>query len=174
MDMAEQFSLPVISFVDTAGAFPGVGAEERGQGEAIARSTERCLTLGTPMVAVITGEGGSGGALAIAAANRVLILEHAIYSVAAPEAAARIVFRDADQAPVMAEAMKITAQDLIGLGVVDRIIEEPAGGAHADPKAAIRMVGDVVEEELRALAGQSVEALRCQRAERFYAIGRNL
>jgi len=174
MDMAEQFSLPVVSFVDTAGAFPGVGAEERGQGEAIARSTERCLTLGVPMIAVITGEGGSGGALAIAAANRVLILEHAIYSVAAPEAAARIVFRDADQAPVMAEAMKITAQDLIGLGVIDRIIEEPAGGAHADPEAAIRKVGDVVEEELKAFEGLSAEALRHQRAARFYAIGRNL
>jgi len=174
MDMAEQFNLPVVSFVDTAGAFPGVGAEERGQGEAIARSTERCLTLGVPMIAVITGEGGSGGALAIAAANRVLILEHAIYSVAAPEAAARIVFRDADQAPVMAEAMKITAQDLIGLGVIDRIIEEPAGGAHADPESAIRTVGDVVEEELKAFEGLSAEALRHQRAERFYAIGRNL
>jgi len=174
MDMAEQFNLPVISFVDTAGAYPGVGGEERGQGEAIARSTERCLTLATPMVATITGEGGSGGALAIAAANKVLILEHAIYSVAAPEAAARIVFRDADQAPAMAEAMKITAQDLIGLGIVDRIIEEPAGGAHADPDAAIRAVGDAVEQELRGLEGLSAEALKAQRAERFYAIGRNL
>ena len=174
MDMAEQFNLPVISFVDTAGAYPGVGGEERGQGEAIARSTERCLTLATPMVATITGEGGSGGALAIAAANKVLILEHAIYSVAAPEAAARIVFRDPDQAPAMAEAMKITAQDLIGLGIVDRIIEEPAGGAHADPERAIRNVGDAVEQELRALDGLSQEALRAQRAERFYAIGRNL
>ena len=174
MDMAEQFNLPVISFVDTAGAYPGVGGEERGQGEAIARSTERCLTLGVPMVATITGEGGSGGALAIAAANRVLILEHAIYSVASPEAAARIVFRDPDQASVMAGAMHITAEDLIKLGVVDRIIEEPAGGAHAAPEAAIRAVGDVLEEELRAFEGRSPEALRAQRAERFYAIGRTL
>ena len=174
MDMAEQFNLPVISFVDTAGAYPGVGGEERGQGEAIARSTERCLTLATPMVATITGEGGSGGALAIAAANKVLILEHAIYSVASPEAAARIVFRDPDQAPAMAEAMKITAQDLIGLGIVDRIIEEPAGGAHADPEAAIKAVGDAVEEELQKLAGLSADDLRAQRAARFYAIGRSL
>jgi acetyl-CoA carboxylase carboxyl transferase subunit alpha len=174
MDMAEQFNLPVISFVDTAGAYPGVGGEERGQGEAIARSTERCLTLGTPMIATITGEGGSGGALAIAAANRVLILEHAIYSVASPEAASRIVFREADQAAAMAGAMKITAEDLIRLGVVDRIIAEPPGGAHADPDAAIGAVGDVLEEELRALDGLSPEALRAQRAERFYAIGRVL
>ena len=174
MDMAEQYNLPVISFVDTAGAYPGVGGEERGQGEAIARSTERCLTLATPMVATITGEGGSGGALAIGAANRVLILEHSIYSVASPEAAARIVFRDPDQASVMAEAMKITADDLIGLGIVDRIIDEPPGGAHADPEAAIQTVGDAVEQELRALEGMSPEALRTQRAERFYAIGRTL
>jgi acetyl-CoA carboxylase carboxyl transferase subunit alpha len=174
MDLAEQFNLPVLSFVDTSGAYPGIGAEERGQGEAIARSTERCLTLGTPMIATITGEGGSGGALGIAAANKVLILEHAVYSVASPEAGASIVFRDRGQAPRMAEAMKITAQDLIGLGVIDRIIEEPAGGAHADPEAAIRKVGDVVEEELKAFEGLSAEALRHQRAERFYAIGRNL
>ena len=174
MDMAEQFNLPVLSFVDTAGAYPGVGGEERGQGEAIARSTERCLTLATPMVATITGEGGSGGALAIAAANKVLILEHAIYSVASPEAAARIVVRDAVQAPVMAEAMKITAQDLIKVGIVDRIIEEPAGGAHTDPEAAIKAVGDAVEDELRKMDGMSADALRAQRAERFYAIGRTL
>ena len=174
MDMAEQFNLPVLSFVDTAGAYPGVGGEERGQGEAIARSTERCLTLGVPMIAVITGEGGSGGALAIASANRVLILEHSVYSVASPEAAARIVFRDADQASAMAGAMKITAQDLIGMGVVDRIVSEPPGGAHADPDAAIRTVGDALEEELRALDGRSADALRRQRAERFYAIGRAL
>jgi len=174
MDMAEQFNLPVISFVDTAGAYPGVGAEERGQGEAIARSTERCLTLGTPMIATITGEGGSGGALAIAAANKVLILEHAVYSVAAPEAAARILLRDPDLAPSMAEAMKITAQDLIKTGIVDRIVEEPAGGAHADPEAAIKAVGDAVEDELRKLEGLSADELRAQRAERFYAIGRTL
>ena len=172
MDMAERFELPVITFVDTAGAYPGVGAEERGQGEAIARSTERCLTLGTPMIATITGEGGSGGALAIAAANRVLILEHSTYSVISPEAGSSILFRDRERAPHMAESMKITAQDLIGLKIVDRIIDEPAGGAHADPEAAIRSVGDTVEEELKLLAGLSADELRAQRAARFYAIGR--
>jgi len=172
MDMAEQFNLPVISFVDTSGAYPGIGAEERGQGEAIARSTERCLTLGTPMIATITGEGGSGGALAIAAANRVLMLEHAIYSVAAPEPAAAILFRDRAEAPRMAAAMKITAQDLIGPGIIDRIIDEPPGGAHSAPETIVRAVGDVIEEELGLLAELSPDALRRQRAERFYAIGR--
>ncbi len=172
MDMAEQFSLPVISFVDTSGAYPGIGAEERGQGEAIARSTERCLTLGTPMIATITGEGGSGGALGIAAANKVLILEHAIYSVASPEAGASILFRDRAEAPRMAAAMKITAQDLIGPRIVDRIIPEPPGGAHSAPEVMVSRVGDVIEEELNALADLSPEALRKQRADRFYAIGR--
>jgi acetyl-CoA carboxylase carboxyl transferase subunit alpha len=174
MDMAEQFGLPVLTFVDTAGAYPGVGAEERGQGEAIARSTERGLTLGTPMVATITGEGGSGGALALAGANKVMILEHSIYSVISPEAGASILFRENGraQAPHMAKAMKITAQDLIGLHVVDRIIPEPAGGAHADRELAIKSVGDAVEQETRALLGLSADALRAQRAERFYAIGR--
>ena len=173
MDMAEQFNLPVISFVDTSGAYPGIGAEERGQGEAIARSTERCLTLGTPMIATITGEGGSGGALGIAAANKVLILEHAIYSVASPEAGASILFRDRAEAPRMAAAMKITAQDLIGFKIVDRIIDEPPGGAHSDPQTTVRRVGDVIEQELNALITLSPQALRQQRAERFYAIGRS-
>ncbi len=172
MDMADQFGLPVISFIDTAGAYPGIGAEERGQAEAIARSIERCLTLGQPMVATITGEGGSGGALAIAAANKVLMLEHAIYSVAEPGASASIVFRDNDRAAFMAEAMKITAQDLIGFSIIDLIIEEPAGGAHADPKAVIASVGDAIETELQGLAGLTPDALREQRAARFYAIGR--
>ena len=174
MDLAEQFNLPVLSFIDTSGAYPGIGAEERGQGEAIARSTERCLTLGTPMIATITGEGGSGGALGIAAANKVLILEHAVYSVASPEAGASIVFRDRGQAPRMAEAMKITAQDLLPLKIVDRILPEPAGGAHSDPEGTIRSVGDAVEEELRKLMGLTPEQIRQQRAARFYAIGRNL
>ena len=174
MDLAEQFNLPVLSFVDTSGAYPGIGAEERGQGEAIARSTERCLTLGTPMIATITGEGGSGGALGIAAANKVLILEHAVYSVASPEAGASIVFRDRGQAPRMAEAMKITAQDLLPLKIVDRILPEPPGGAHSDPEGTIRSVGDAVEEELRKLMSLSPEQIRKQRADRFYAIGRNL
>ncbi|HRD28944.1 MAG TPA: acetyl-CoA carboxylase carboxyltransferase subunit alpha [Caulobacter sp.] len=172
MDMAEQFNMPVISFVDTAGAYPGLGAEERGQAEAIARCTERCLTLSTPMIATITGEGGSGGAIALAGANRVLILEHSIYSVISPEGAASILWRDGARARDAADQMKITAQDLIRTGVVDRIIEEPAGGAHSDPEAAIRAVGDAVEEELRNLSNMDAEALRAQRAERFYAIGR--
>ncbi|MDG2520851.1 acetyl-CoA carboxylase carboxyltransferase subunit alpha [Caulobacter segnis] len=172
MDMAERFNLPVISFVDTAGAYPGIGAEERGQSEAIARSTERCLTLGTPMIATIVGEGGSGGAIAIAGANRVLILEHSIYSVISPEGAASILWRDGARAKDAAEQMKITAQDLIKLGIVDRIVGEPAGGAHSDPAAAIKAVGDAVEEELNALSALSPDQLREQRAERFYAIGR--
>jgi acetyl-CoA carboxylase carboxyl transferase subunit alpha len=172
MDMAEQFDLPVISFVDTAGAYPGIGAEERGQSEAIAKSTERCLTLGVPMVCTITGEGGSGGAIALAAGNRVLILEHSIYSVISPEGAASILWRDGARARDAAAQMKITAQDLIGLRIVDRIIEEPVGGAHAHPDAAIAAVGDAVEQELRALINLSPDELRKQRAERFYAIGR--
>ena len=172
MDMADQFSLPVVSFVDTGGAYPGIGAEERGQGEAIARAIERCLTLTTPMVATVTGEGGSGGALAIAAANKVLMLEHSIYSVASPEASASIVYRDRDRAADMAASMKITAQDLIGFSIIDRIIEEPVGGAHADPKAAIAAVGDAIEVELRALEPLSPAGLRAQRADRFNAIGK--
>jgi len=172
MDLADQFELPVLTFVDTAGAYPGVGAEERGQAEAIARSTERGLTLGTPMVATITGEGGSGGAIALAAANRVLILEHSIYSVISPEGAASILWRDGGRAKEAASAMKITAQDLIGLKVVDRIIEEPAGGAHSDPDATVQAVGAAVEAELRGLATLSGDELRRQRADRFYAIGR--
>ena len=174
MDLADQFSLPVITLVDTAGAYPGIGAEERGQAEAIARSTERCLTLGTPLVATITGEGGSGGAIALAAANKVLILEHSIYSVISPEGCASILWRDRARAQDAAEAMKITAQDLIRLNIIDRIIEEPAGGAHSDPAAAIKSVGDAVEQELRALSDLSPDALRKQRADRFYAIGRSL
>ena len=172
MDMAERFGLPVISFVDTAGAYPGLGAEERGQAEAIARCTERCLTLPVPMVAAITGEGGSGGAIALAGANRVLILEHSIYSVISPEGAASILWRDGARARDAAEQMKITAQDLLGLGIVDRIVEEPAGGAHSDPQGAISAVGDAIEEELKALSNLGAEELVSQRAERFYAIGR--
>lgn len=172
MDMAEQFGLPVITFVDTAGAYPGIDAEERGQSEAIARSTERCLTLGTPMIATVTGEGGSGGAIAIAAANRVLILEHSVYSVISPEGCASILWRDGSRAKDAAEAMKITAQDLIRLKVVDGIIPEPPGGAHSDMDGAIQTVGDAVEAELKTLGGLDAEALRRQRAERFYEIGR--
>ncbi|HTK35428.1 MAG TPA: acetyl-CoA carboxylase carboxyltransferase subunit alpha [Caulobacteraceae bacterium] len=172
MDMAEQFGLPVITFVDTAGAYPGVDAEQRGQAEAIARSTERCLTLGSPMVTTITGEGGSGGAIALAAANKVLILEHSIYSVISPEGAASILWRDGARARDAGAAMKITAQDLIGLKIVDRIVPEPPGGAHADPAATIQAVGDAVEAELKGMENMSAEQLRRQREERFLAIGR--
>ncbi|MBI1251172.1 MAG: acetyl-CoA carboxylase carboxyltransferase subunit alpha [Alphaproteobacteria bacterium] len=172
MDMADTFQLPVISFVDTAGAYPGIGAEERGQAEAIARSTERCLTLGVPMVSVITGEGGSGGALAIAAANAVMMLEHAVYSVISPEAGASILFKDSGRAKDMAHAMKITAQDLIGLKVIDSIIKEPLGGAHRAPERAISTVGAAVAQALDGLKDLSPDALRAQRRERFYAIGR--
>jgi acetyl-CoA carboxylase carboxyl transferase subunit alpha len=172
MDLAERFNLPVLTFVDTAGAYPGLGAEERGQAEAIARSTERGLTLGVPMIATITGEGGSGGAIALAAANRVLMLEHSIYSVISPEGAASILWRDGARAKDAAAAMKITAPDLVGLKIVDRIIAEPSGGAHADREAAMSAVGDVLDEELTALESLSAEQLRAQRADRFYAIGR--
>ena len=172
MDMAEQYGLPVLSFVDTAGAYPGLGAEERGQAEAIARSTERCLTLGVPSIATVTGEGGSGGAIAIAAAGRVLMLEHSIYSVISPEGAAGILWRDGARARDAAMAMKITAPDLLELKIIDRIIPEPVGGAHADRQAAIATVGDVLAEELAALSGLSPDQLRKARADRFYAIGR--
>ncbi len=172
MDMAEQYSLPVLTFVDTAGAYPGLGAEERGQAEAIARSTERGLTLGVPSIATITGEGGSGGAIAIAAASRVLMLEHSIYSVISPEGAAGILWRDGARAKDAAMAMKITGPDLIGLKIVDRLIDEPVGGAHSNRTQAIANVGDVLAEELEAMKGLSPEDLRRQRAERFYAIGR--
>jgi acetyl-CoA carboxylase carboxyl transferase subunit alpha len=172
MDMAEQYSLPVLTFVDTAGAYPGLGAEERGQAEAIARSTERCLTLGVPSIATVTGEGGSGGAIAIAAASRVLMLEHSIYSVISPEGAAGILWRDGARAKDAAMAMKITGPDLMELKIVDRLIPEPVGGAHSDRATAIANVGDVLAEELEAMKGLSPEELRRRRADRFYAIGR--
>ncbi len=174
MDLADQYGLPVITFVDTAGAFPGKGAEERGQAEAIARSTERCLTLGSPLVSTIIGEGGSGGAIALAAGNKVLILQYSIYSVISPEGCASILWRDAERKREAAAALKMTAEDLIGFGVVDRIIEEPLGGAHSDPDAAIAAVGQAVEEELRGLSNLGPDELRRQRADRFMAIGRNL
>ena len=172
MDMAEQFGLPVLSFVDTAGAYPGIGAEERGQAEAIARSTERGLTLKVPVIATVTGEGGSGGAIAIAAANRVLILEHSIYSVISPEGAASILWKDGARAKDAADRMKITATDLLQLGIVDRIVPEPAGGAHADKEAMIDALGGVLAEELKALSFLSPDQLVDERAKRFYDIGR--
>jgi acetyl-CoA carboxylase carboxyl transferase subunit alpha len=172
MDLAEKFQLPVVSFVDTAGAYPGIGAEERGQAEAIARSTERCVTLGVPMVAVITGEGGSGGAIAIAAANKVLMLEHSIYSVISPEGAASILWKDSARAKEAATAMKITAQDLAELKVIDETVAEPIGGAHREPAAAIAKVGAAIAAALDDLAALSPAELRQQRRERFLAIGR--
>lgn len=171
-ELAERFKLPVISFVDTPAAYPGMASEERGVAEAIARSTEKALLLEVPMVAVVTGEGGSGGALGIACGSRVLILEHAIYSVIPPEGANSILWRGSRTPAEAAKAMKITAQDLLKLKIVDRIIPEPAGGAHSDPEAAMTAVGDAVEEELKALEGLSCAELKTRRAERFYAIGR--
>ena len=173
MELAERFTLPVLSFVDTTAAYPGVSSEERGVAEAIARSTEKSLMLEVPMVAVVTGEGGSGGALGIACGSRVLMLEHAVYSVIPPEGANSILWRGARTPAEAARAMKISAQELLGMKVVDRIIPEPPGGAHADPEAAMTAVGDVLEQELDALKGLSAEALKAKRAERFYAIGRS-
>ncbi|HVI32762.1 acetyl-CoA carboxylase carboxyltransferase subunit alpha [Phenylobacterium sp.] len=172
MELAERFSMPVITLVDSAGAYPGVSSEERGVAEAIARSTEKCLSLGTPNVTVITGEGMSGGAIAIAATSRVLILEHAIYSVISPEGANSILWRGGRTAAEAAKAMKITAEDLLAMRIVDRIIPEPTGGAHSDPEAAMLAVGEALEEELKAMDGLSPDELRKRRAERFYAIGR--
>lgn len=174
MDLAERFNLPVLSFVDTAGAYPGKAGEERGQAEAIARSTERCLTLPVPMVSLIIGEGGSGGAIAIASANQVLMMEHSIYSVISPEGCASILYRDASKAREAAEAMKITAQDLKSLAVVDDIVKEPVGGAHRDPAKAIASAGRAVDKALQSLEGLSALELKRQRRERFYRIGREL
>jgi len=172
MQMADRFEIPIISLVDTAGAYPGIGAEERGQAEAIARSTEACLALGVPNVAVILGEGGSGGAIAIATANRVLMLEHAIYSVISPEGAASILWRDAAKAQEAATGMKITAQDLIRFGVIDQIVGEPIGGAHRDPAAAIAAAESAVLEAMGELQGIDRDTIRRQRREKFLAIGR--
>ncbi|MEC7288680.1 MAG: acetyl-CoA carboxylase carboxyltransferase subunit alpha [Pseudomonadota bacterium] len=172
MDLADRFNLPVISFVDTSGAFPGKAGEERGQAEAIARSTERCLTLKVPMISLIIGEGGSGGAIAIAAANHVLMMEHSIYSVISPEGCASILYRDAAKAKEAAEAMKITAGDLKKLKVVDGVVKEPVGGAHRAPEKAIRAAGKAIDKALQELLKLSEKDLIAQRRERFYAIGR--
>src|SRR5881398_2612640 len=171
MRLADQFGIPVVTLVDTPGAFPGVQAEERGQAEAIARSTEECLALRVPMVAVIVGEGGSGGAVGIATANRVLMFEHAIYSVISPEGCASILWRTADKAAEAAEAMKITAADLHSLGVVDRIVAEPLGGAHRDPEAAIGALRGALIEELDGCGNLGPDELRAQRRAKFLAIG---
>ena len=171
MRLADQFGLPVVTLVDTPGAFPGVQAEERGQAEAIARSTQECLELRVPMVAVVVGEGGSGGAVAIASANRVLMFEHAVYSVISPEGCASILWRTADKAADAAEAMKITASDLQALGVVDRIIDEPLGGAHRDPEAAIGALKGALIEELDGCSKLGPDELRAQRRAKFLALG---
>ncbi len=174
MELADRFGLPVLSFVDTAGAFPGVEAEERGQAEAIARATEAALILGVPNVAVVIGEGGSGGALGIAACNIVLMMEHAIYTVASPEASASILWRDSQRAQDAATSMKITAQDLLKFGIIDGIVAEPVGGAHRDASAAIRAVGDAVERALTLFGGLSPEKVRSLREDKFLGIGRRV
>ena len=171
MKLADRFGLPVVSLVDTSGAFPGIQAEERGQAEAIARSTEACLALGVPLVAAVVGEGGSGGAIAIAAANRVLMLEHSVYSVISPEGCASILWRTAEKAPDAAEAMKMTAADLAQLGVVDRIIAEPVGGAHRHPSEAVKALGAAIVEELDALSAMSREQLRSERRTKYLEVG---
>ncbi len=173
-ELADRFGLPVLSFVDTAGAYPGIEAEERGQAEAIARSTEAWLGLRSPSVALVIGEGGSGGAIAIAAASRVMMMEHAIYSVISPEGAASILWRDTARAQDAATGMKITAQDLLKFGIIDRIVQEPTGGAHRDGQAAINRAGDAIAAALGDLAGLSGEDIVAQRADKFLAIGRNL
>ncbi|MDR4307294.1 acetyl-CoA carboxylase carboxyltransferase subunit alpha [Chelatococcus sambhunathii] len=174
MEMADRFQLPVIALVDTAGAFPGVEAEERGQAEAIARSTEACLNLTTPNVAVVIGEGGSGGAIAIATANTVLMLEHAIYSVISPEGAASILWRDAAKAQDAATNMKITSADLMKLGVIDGVVPEPLGGAHRAPETAIGATGDAIEKALARFAAMSATEIRDDRRRKFLRIGRDL
>jgi acetyl-CoA carboxylase carboxyl transferase subunit alpha len=172
MEMADRFDIPIISLIDTAGAYPGIGAEERGQAEAIARSTEACLRLSVPNVALVIGEGGSGGAIAIATANRVLMLEHSIYSVISPEGAASILWRDTTKAQEAATNMRITAQDLVRFGVIDAIVTEPVGGAHRDPSAVMAAGGDAIAAALGELRGLDRETLRRQRREKFLAIGR--
>ena len=174
MEMANRFGLPVITFVDTSGAYPGVEAEERGQAEAIARSTDCCLSLGVPLISVIIGEGGSGGAIAIATANTVLMLEHSIYSVISPEGAASILWRDPARAKDAATALKITAQDLKKFGVIDEIIPEPLGGAQRKPDQAMQSTAEAIARTLRAYSGLSADLLRTQRREKFLNIGRGL
>ncbi|MEM8751215.1 MAG: acetyl-CoA carboxylase carboxyltransferase subunit alpha [Pseudomonadota bacterium] len=174
MALAERFGLPVVTLVDTAGAYPGIGAEERGQAEAIARSTEACLNLKVPLISIIIGEGGSGGAIAIAAANRVYMLEHSIYSVISPEGAASILWRDATRAKEAATSMKITAADLEQLGVIDAIIPEPVGGAHRDKEAVFEATANVLEQALNSFKDRDGDEIMRERREKFLAIGRNL
>jgi acetyl-CoA carboxylase carboxyl transferase subunit alpha len=172
MELAGRFGLPLLTFVDTSGAFPGIDAEARGQAEAIARSIEACLDAPVPIVATVIGEGGSGGAIALATGNKVLMLEHAIYAVISPEGCASILWRDAAQASLAADALKLTAADLRSLNLVDEVISEPLGGAHRDPAAAMEAVGNCVEASLKPLLGLDPAALRAQRREKFLAMGR--
>lgn len=174
MEMADKFNLPVITLVDTAGAYPGIAAEERGQAEAIARSTDCCLALTVPIVSVILGEGGSGGAIAIATANKTLMLEHAIYSVISPEGAASIIWRDSSKREEAATALKLTAQDLEQLHVIDGIVREPLGGAHRDPAAAIKAIGAALSAALAAFDSMTGEQIRRHRHDRFLDIGRKI
>ena len=171
MRLADRFGLPVLTFVDTNGAFPGIDAEARGQAEAIARAIETCLDIKVPLVASVIGEGGSGGAIALAAGNTVLMLEHAIYSVIPPEGCSAILWRDGGHAQEAAEALRLTAQDLLGLGVVDRVVPEPLGGAHRLPKEAVEQLGTAIDEALRPLLGLDGPTLRNQRREKFLAMG---
>jgi acetyl-CoA carboxylase carboxyl transferase subunit alpha len=174
MEMADRFGIPVLSLVDSAGAYPGIGAEERGQAEAIARSTDFCLSLGVPNVSIITGEGMSGGAIALTTANRVLMLEHAIYSVISPEAASSILWRDGTKAQEAANSMKITAQDMLKFGVIDRILTEPPGGAHRDPAAMIARTGEAIAQAFTELHNLDAGGIRQQRRQKFLDIGRKL
>jgi len=174
MDMAEKFNMPVISFVDTDGAFPGVDAEARGQAEAIASSIQKCLQIKTPIISIVIGMGGSGGAIAIATANRILMLENSIYSVISPEGCASILWRSADKVQEATEALRLTAQDLRQFGVIDEIIKEPLGGAHRNPRATIEKVGDCIAKHLKELRNFSGEELKKQRTSKFLAMGRNL
>ncbi|MFD1510943.1 acetyl-CoA carboxylase carboxyltransferase subunit alpha [Lacimonas salitolerans] len=171
MDMAHRFGLPVVTLIDTPGAYPGKGAEERGQSEAIARSTEKCLTLGVPMVSVIIGEGGSGGAVAFATANRVAMLEHSVYSVISPEGCASILWKDSEKMREAAEALRLTAQDLHKLGVADRVIPEPLGGAHRDSTAAIQSVGEAIRAMLAEMSGQKPAKLIADRRRKYLDMG---
>lgn len=172
MKLADRFTLPVVAFIDTPGAYPGIDAEARGQAEAIARCLEICMAIKTPFVAVVIGEGGSGGAIAIAAANRVLMLEHAVYSVISPEGCASILWRSAERAKDAAEALRLTAQDLLNVGVIDGIIPEPLGGAHRDRARTIQAVGEAIARNLRELVGQDGSLLRTRRREKFLEMGR--
>ena len=171
MDLADRFRIPVITLIDTAGAYPGKGAEERGQAEAIARSTEKCLSIGVPLISVVIGEGGSGGAVAFATANRVAMLEHSVYSVISPEGCASILWKDAEKMREAAEALRLTAQDLQKLGIIDRIVKEPLGGAQRAPKETIEAVGKAIEAMLGDLSGKKPEALIRDRRQKFLDMG---